>query len=518
MNAHSELIRKIIDSPNDSTLRLQLADQLIAEGNPHGQVMRWQCELEDLSPADSGWYARSYRLSNLLRGVNPFLSLQRGDSLEVKITEELHAVKIDDKNIGNGSIRCGFVESYSVFDVAGLKSCETAVMQAAPLISALEFSELITPDQFSDLMSLQLLARAKALTFKKCVFTEGDFDQLFNLPALSNVKQLKFNECQFASGIEQLARTRVASQLEQLTISISRVRAQEYQSGSYLGQLLTGDHLPELRVLELDYACTLSDLMNLRKWSCLSQLRDLEMHGYDWPAATWLEFLGSDFRSLQTYRQSGVVGCPGQVPLATCPALRVLSFKGLTLDEGCMQSLSQTGPATLEQLTLSNCQLTNSALELWLQGQPLTSLSYLNLQVNQLDIDGLRKLASTPWLAGLVALKLSFNPLGDQCGAVLATSPVLKQLVFLDLSETGLGNQSAKTIFSSPQLNTLEWLNLDGNSITSQSLKTLLAPAHLTNMVALRLKSNGLWDEHKSECIQRFGKEVVDSYFLGYLV
>lgn len=81
-----------------------------------------------------------------------------------------------------------------------------------------------------------------------------------------------------------------------------------------------------------------------------------------------------------------------------------------------------------------------------------------------------------------------------------------------------MGDESAKILFRSPQFQSLQWLNLDTNSITAASLDDLLNPMNLTNIVALRLKGNELWDEHKSECIKRFGKEVVDSYWLGYLV
>lgn len=518
MNAHSELFEQILLSPEDNSLRLRLADLLIADGDPRGQVMRWQCELDEMSCRDAGWYSRYYRLGNLLRGVNPFLSLRRGDSVEAKLSSALHAIQVDDQNVGNGFFHRGFLERYSVFDVARLKTCESAVLEAAPMIRSLEFSDLTTAAQFSDLISLKLLEQATELTFKKCKFSASDLERLFSSPSLAGLKALKFSECVFPSGVASLASLPVASELLRLTIGISKDEASEIKSGSYLGDLLTRGHFPQLHAIEFDYACTASDLENLRLWSGLSRLTELEVRGWELPAELWRQFLENDLRALETLILAGVTGDFGPVNLTHCPALRALTFKGLTLDETSMKTLSETVSPSLEQLVLSNCQLTSSAVSAWLDGKPLPKLKFLSLQSNEIDSTALSELTTTPWLAQLVALKLSFNPIGDDCGQILSSSPVLKNLVFLDLSETGLGDQSAQAILNAPQFQSLEWLNLDGNAITSRSLDALLSPSTLSNIVALRLKSNELWDEHKADCIQRFGNETVDSYFLGYLV
>lgn len=518
MNAHSELIDLIHQAPHDSQLRLQLADLLIADGDPHGQVMRWQCELEQMSCRDAGWYSRYYRLGNLLRGTNPFLSLQLGDSVESKLTSQLSAIKVDGKNVGSSFVRRGFVEVYSVFDVARLKSCEPAVIEAAPLINSLEFSELTTTEQFNDLISLKLLGQATELTLKKCKFSASDLQLLFSAPSLAGLKALKLLDCKFESGVASLASLLIAAHLQRLTIGISKDDAAEVNSKSYLGDLLTGDHFPALRSLEFDYACTAIDLQNLQSWSGLSQLKEFEVRGWEWPAETWRQFLQNDLSGLQSLTLSGVSGDLGPVDLAHCPALRALIFKGLKLDATSMKTLSETITSSVEQIVLVNCQLTSSAVSAWLTGKPLPHLKYLSLQNNQLDSTVLNELATTPWLTQLVALKLSFNPLGDDCGVVLANSSVFQNLVFLDLCETGLGDESARAIFNAQRFQSLEWLNLDGNAITGQSLDALLSSNNLNNIVALRLKSNELWDEHKTECIERFGKETVDSYFLGYLI
>lgn len=517
MPSLEQLTHQIIASPDDNELRLQFADMLSAVGDPRGEVIRLQCEIHGLSEQEHGWYWRRYRLANLLRGSNPFLIAFGEESVESRWTSELDAVKVDGKGVGKGTIDRGFIESFAVFDVPRMKARELDILAIAPLIRGLEFSELSTEQQFDTLASLESVAKSTHLKFSKCHFPAGSLDVLFESPQLRMLNRLTFSECSFAGGIERLGRTRVAKNIQELSVSLSGQQADEMTEGtSYLGSLLSGDSFPCLRSLEFDRCCSAYDLSSLTHWSGLPRLKSLDIGAHRLPQNTLEDFLRCDFPSLENLRLSRLNGRIDRISISA-EHLRILSLKGLTLDADAMLSLSRSLPETLQHLTLSSSGLTTSALTPFLTGRAFANLRFLNLQLNQLDSTAVEQIVNTEWLKNLVTLKLSFNPLGTAAGDYLANSELIKTLAFLDLSETQTEDAGMQRLAAAPASN-LQWLNVDSNDISSNSLAVLLNMRQMTNLVALRLKGNEVFDQHKQEFIDRYGKEVMDSYWLGYLV
>ena len=95
-------------------------------------------------------------------------------------------------------------------------------------------------------------------------------------------------------------------------------------------------------------------------------------------------------------------------------------------------------------------------------------------------------------LAGLVALDLKNNKLGDLGAVALAQSPHLTNLRELDLGYNGIGDAGAEALAQSPYLTNLRELDLEYNGIGAAGAVALAQSPHLTNLRVLNLKKNDL--------------------------
>jgi len=95
-------------------------------------------------------------------------------------------------------------------------------------------------------------------------------------------------------------------------------------------------------------------------------------------------------------------------------------------------------------------------------------------------------------LAGLVALDLKYNELGDAGAEALAKSPHLTNLRVLDLGANGIREAGARALAQSPHLTNLRVLNLEDNGIREAGAEALAQSPHLTNLRVLNLKKNDL--------------------------
>jgi len=97
-------------------------------------------------------------------------------------------------------------------------------------------------------------------------------------------------------------------------------------------------------------------------------------------------------------------------------------------------------------------------------------------------------------LAGLVALDLKYNELGDAGAVALALSPHLTNLRELDLSCNEIGDAGAEALAKSPHLTNLRELDLSSNELGDAGAAALALSPHLTNLRVLNLEYNRIGD------------------------
>jgi uncharacterized protein (TIGR02996 family) len=114
---------------------------------------------------------------------------------------------------------------------------------------------------------------------------------------------------------------------------------------------------------------------------------------------------------------------------------------------------------------------------------------------------GLRKLASTPRLAGLTTLDLLHNRVGPAGAASLAASPYLRNLTDLSLGRQAcgytpnqIGVRGMRALAGSPSLAGLTSLRLAMNQIGDKGLAALAGSPHLTRLRTLWLSMNEIGD------------------------
>jgi hypothetical protein len=121
---------------------------------------------------------------------------------------------------------------------------------------------------------------------------------------------------------------------------------------------------------------------------------------------------------------------------------------------------------------------------------------YLRLTGGEEDrLQGLRRLADSPYLLRLTHLDLDGGRIGDAGARVLAKTPHLHPLTHLDLSYNRMGDEGVRALAASPHLRSLTHLYLSGNRIGDGGVRALAASPHLRCLTHLYLSGNRIGDE-----------------------
>jgi uncharacterized protein (TIGR02996 family) len=115
-------------------------------------------------------------------------------------------------------------------------------------------------------------------------------------------------------------------------------------------------------------------------------------------------------------------------------------------------------------------------------------------QGSKLGPQQLARLLASPYLGGLRALDLSFNPLGPAGVKVVADSPALAGLTSLTLTSCALDDAAVQHLAASPHLAELQTLSLSGG-VTAEGIRALAGSAYLTHLTSLDLEGCQLDDE-----------------------
>jgi uncharacterized protein (TIGR02996 family) len=247
-------------------------------------------------------------------------------------------------------------------------------------------------------------------------------------------------------------------------------------------------------------------------------------------AATFLERGGELFDRLRIRRLRLLDVAPVLPKLFAAPLLaRVseLDLCGADLGNGGLEVLARSPHLKhLDALDLGFNGLDDAGVDHLARSSLLPELTQLALNDNdRITGDGLRAVADSPFLAGLVALDVSGNdindggiralvasrsmarlrtfrangnPIGDAGAAALAGSSVLGRMIKadpkLELRGTSIGAPGASALARCPHLAGCVTLDLTNNYLGDTGVAALLGSPHLGRLKALKLGRNQLTD------------------------
>jgi len=234
----------------------------------------------------------------------------------------------------------------------------------------------------------------------------------------------------------------------------------------------------------------------LAKSSTLKKLRVLELRGCEIEEAGAIALAGSANLARLTSLNLGanLIGRGGVKALAGSANLKLLET--LALDDNKLGSIGAQAIASspvlrrLTTLDFSRNEIGSEGALALAKAANLARLTTLKLTDNKLGGAGVRMLATSPHLGQLKVLDLSFNEIDDEGGQALATWEVIKQLEELTLSYNKIGDAGLTALAGWPGLAGLKKLTLRENKSGSDGIKALALSPHLKGLKELDLSNN----------------------------
>jgi hypothetical protein len=197
--------------------------------------------------------------------------------------------------------------------------------------------------------------------------------------------------------------------------------------------------------------------------------------------------------------------------LAACPLLagvRELDLCGCDLGNGGVNVLVRSPHLKeLESLDLGFNGLDDAGVSVLARSSALPGLTALALNDNdQIGSDGLRALAESPFFAGLTALDVSGNDIGDAGVKAVVASPSFARLRSLRINGNNVGDAGVAALVRSPLfvrvVKAHPRVELRANAIGPDGAKVLAACPSLANCIALDLTHNYLGDRGVAELLR----------------
>ncbi len=174
------------------------------------------------------------------------------------------------------------------------------------------------------------------------------------------------------------------------------------------------------------------------------------------------------------------------------PALRILCLPGALhyLSENGVAALCRAGfRSSLRVLALP----TNSVADRGLQriaSAGWERLEELDLSDNELTCEGIEELCAGEALPQLRRLKLNGNPIGDEGLQTLSTWGCLRHVEHIELRDCGVSHQGLAAFVDSNNVRAVHTLDLAGNRVGPEGAQALSLSPHLPCLTSLHLSAN----------------------------
>jgi uncharacterized protein (TIGR02996 family) len=482
-----DYFRRIALDPENTDLRLEFADRLEKKGNPLGEFIRLDEELEAIPEGDERRQERDSRWGELLQthGGTWYQPLRR--------------LRLEPKVIGTFFpalwMHHGIIDEVTV-DLAGiLPEKAEQLFAAVPGLRVLAFHNIRTEPG---------LGGWKDTTY------EPDVPAIVRVPQLEQICVLKMSSLQLKrEDLEAIASSPYLKNLTELDFSYNDVGP---EGALAIAQSAT---LKNLRVLELR-SCSLGEkgAAVLAKSPNLARLVTLNLGANAiGPRGTASLAASPHLKNLQTLLlDDNALTASGIQAVAASPHFRALTELDLSGNEsgpqGAQVLAASPNLAKITTLKLNNNRLGGAGLRFLAASPHLGAVNVLELTLNEIDDAGAQALATCAVIRKLKELSLSYNNIGDVGFKALAAWPGLAGVQKLGLRENKAGPAGAIALASSPHLVGLKELDLSKNEISITGARALAESRTLRTLTTLWIQEANLTSEGEKVLRKRFGDNV----------
>ena len=382
----SPLFQEILANPHDRELRLVFADWLEEQGDPRGELVRIQCQLENMTRSETGYSRLRGKAGKLEREHGGFGGLQ---SVAIAKTE----------------LRGGFVERVELTPARWIK-------HAGEIIRTTPLRDLRLKGKsakFAQIAEMPELVQLTALELRQPKIDEAGLAALAKSPHLAKLESLGLHgtECQSVARI--LSQSPLLSQLTTLEISGEPISQHDVQ--------LIGEHSRQLRTLEISYAEN-TGFPELAA-SNLKSLTALDFNcGWQEQSLTrkQLESFGtSEFE--EPLRQLTIRPVePGFAEAFT--GARYQNLDELVIYEDALKTPDLTSIVThlsgLSDLTLNGCGLRDAVARAIARSPTLAHLKHLRMTRNRITAKGIEAILTSEFFSPDTELHLAGNPIDER--------------------------------------------------------------------------------------------------------
>ena len=379
----SPLFQEILAHPNDRELRLVFADWLEEQGDPRGELVRLQCQLENMTRSDAG-YSR-------LRATAGKLERQHGGFGDLK--------KV---TVAKTELRGGFVERVEVTPARWIK-------HAAEIIRTTPLRDLRLKGKsakFAQIAEMPELSQLTALELRQSKIDNAGLEALVKSPHLASLSTLGLYGTECTSIGRVLSQSALLSQLTTLELGGETISPHDVQ---LIGENVRGlqtlvigvaenSGLPELAAAGLDSLTNLDWNSGWREPPLTKhQLEQFGARRFDEPlrqltlrpvepgfAEAFVEFRFQQLEELAIYEDA----------LKTPDVASILAhLKGLS------------------DLTLCACGLRDAAARAIAKSPTLSGLKHLRMTRNRITEKGVEAILSSEYFSPETELHLAGNPI-----------------------------------------------------------------------------------------------------------
>ncbi len=482
-----EQLRRIALDPDNAKLRLDLAAQLEKKGNPLGEFMRVDHEMESLPEGDRRRTPLETRWSELLdaHGRTWFAPLR-----QLKLVPEIMNIFFPSMWMHHGVI------DEVKIDLAGiLPEKAEQLFAAAPGLRVLEFHNVrVEP----------------AMGGWKDITYNADVPAIAKVPQLQQIAVIKMSGLSMTvEDLKALAASPNLVNLRELDFGYHRVGPEGAVS------IARSPTLKRLRVLELR-ACELgeSGAVALAGAANLAQLTTLNLGANSMGPAGATAIAGSPYlKNLKTLAlDENKIGPHGAKALAESPhlgQLTSLDLGGNEMGAGGAAILARSpNVANLTTLKVKDNKLGGTGIRFLATSPNLAKVEILELDSNEIDDAGAAALAACVTMTKLKELSLAYNNLGDAGLKALAKWPGLGRVTKLNLRQNKSFTEGVEALVASPHLRCLQELDLSGNSVGAAGARALASSPLVGTLKSLWLSEANLTPEGEQAIRQRYGDKA----------
>ena len=423
-------LQAIAAHPDDDAPRLAYAEWLLGHGDPQGEFIRLDIELDEMAGDDPRRDALDERWSTLLDEHAPQWLAGLAD---IGIQPMISGRLVPGMWYERGLITTVVIEKPDL-----LPAKAAALFAAAPALRCLRF---------------------------RC--QELDLPGIAKLPQLAQLSVLDLSGAEMkGSGLRALLASPHLTRLTELDLAYNELGdegAHVLANAPLVGRL-TG--------------------LNLRSWGFTSRGLDLLVRS---PHLARLEHLDLGSNDLDSDALRQLLGARHLAHLKSL-GLGTSRFGA----EGIRALASSASLRGLEALRLSWCEIGPEGAKALAASPYLQQLTTLDLSGNAIKAEGAKALAASRLLGKLELLDVDSNELGPTGARALAASPYLNQLTELSIGRNEIGDEGVGSLTGSPHFARLSKLSLSENNITTKGAQSLAKARYLANLRELTLFDNRL--------------------------